>query len=464
MNALAAPASAIAADLDLDLPLGADNLHLSYGRHAVLRGVDLHLPRGQVLGLIGRNGAGKSSLIGCLLGLLRPQGGQARLFGAPALALDDARKQCLGYVPQQPQSFGWMKVGQLMGYLAQLYPQWQRAHADALLKRWDLDPAQAIGKLSPGQAQRLAVVRALAPRPALLVLDEPASALDPVARRELLRDIVEQAIDNGTTVLFSSHIISDLERVASHVAFLHEGRILLNQPLDELKSQTMRLFVPGAGAAQRPCAQPGFDARAAERGVDQAHRHVHVLLQLAREVVAGRGELRHVRGRGRLPAHRSGEIAARRGHAGLRHPEQADAVVAGAGDLRARVQAAMHLQLHVRLAAAQPHIADQHIGHAPGLAAAAGDQFMRTAGLERRQPRLPAAIVAGLRFHAPAGEFDLHLRAGRGLAPHRDRPVALHHRVILEQRVQQRRVGGPCAEGVAGQREQHGVEAARHAA
>lgn len=261
MNALAASLSAFATDLDLDLPLGADGLHLSYGKHVVLRGVDLHLPRGQVLGLIGRNGAGKSSLIGCLLGLLRPQAGQARVFGAPALALDDARKQQLGYVPQQPQSFGWMKVGQLMGYLAQLYPQWERAHADALLKRWDLDPAQAIGKLSPGQAQRLAVVRALAPRPALLVLDEPASALDPVARRELLRDIVEQAIDNGTTVLFSSHIISDLERVASHVAFLHEGRILLNQPLEELKGQTVRLLVPAASAAQLPAKLPGELAR-----------------------------------------------------------------------------------------------------------------------------------------------------------------------------------------------------------
>ncbi|SBV36535.1 ABC transporter related protein [uncultured Stenotrophomonas sp.] len=250
-------ASAFTTDLDLDLPLSADGLHLSYGKHAVLRGVDLQLPRGQVLGLIGRNGAGKSSLIGCLLGLLRPQAGQARLFGATALVLDDVRKAQLGYVPQQPQAFGWMKVGQLLGYLAQLYPQWQRAHVDALLKRWDLDPAKAIGKLSPGQAQRLAVVRALAPRPALLVLDEPASALDPVARRELLRDIVEQAIDNGTTVLFSSHIISDLERVASHVAFLHEGRILLNQPLDELKSQTVRLLIPAAGAAQLPAKLPG---------------------------------------------------------------------------------------------------------------------------------------------------------------------------------------------------------------
>ena len=257
MNALAVPASPLATGLDLDLPLAAHDLQLAYGKQAVLRGVDLQLPRGQVLGLIGRNGAGKSSLIGCLLGLLRPQAGHAQVFGVPSLALDDACKLRLGYVPQQPQSFGWMKVGQLMAYLSQLYPQWDRGHADDLLKRWGLEPAQAIGKLSPGQAQRLAVVRALAPRPELLVLDEPASALDPVARRELLRDIVEQAVDNGATVLFSSHIISDLERVASHVTFLHEGRILLNQPLDDLKSQSVRLRLPASVAANLPPQLPG---------------------------------------------------------------------------------------------------------------------------------------------------------------------------------------------------------------
>src|SRR5690606_5681792 len=104
------------------MPLSCSGIHLAYGRHGVLRGVDLHLPRGEVLGLIGRNGAGKSSLIACMLGLLRPQRGQARLFGGPSLYLDDARKAMLGYVPQQPQYFGCMKVAELFGYLAQLYP------------------------------------------------------------------------------------------------------------------------------------------------------------------------------------------------------------------------------------------------------------------------------------------------------------------------------------------------------
>lgn len=264
MNALAAPVESTS--LDLDTPLAAVGLHLAYGRRDVLRGIDLRLHGGEVLGLIGRNGAGKSSLIGCLLGLLRPQAGSAQVMGAPALALDDARKAQLGYVPQQPQAFGWMKVGQLFAYLGQLYPGWDPAYAATLLRRWDLDPSRAIGKLSPGEAQRLALARALTPRPALLVLDEPGSALDPVARRELLRGIVEQAIDNGTTVLFSSHIVSDLERVASRVAFLHQGRLLLDRALDEVKDNVVRVIVPAAATARLPAALPGELARRALDG------------------------------------------------------------------------------------------------------------------------------------------------------------------------------------------------------
>lgn len=248
------------------MPLSCSGIHLAYGRHGVLRGVDLHLPRGEVLGLIGRNGASKSSLIACMLGLLRPQRGQARLFGGPSLYLDDARKAMLGYVPQQPQSFGWMKVAELFGYLAQLYPTWDRAYAAALLQRWEIDPARPIGRLSPGQAQRLALARALAPHPSLLVLDEPASALDPLARRELLREPVTRALDAGTTVLLSSHIVSDLERVASRVAFLHEGRLLLDHPLDQIKDDIVRITVPAASAGRLPASLPGELARSTGEG------------------------------------------------------------------------------------------------------------------------------------------------------------------------------------------------------
>lgn len=249
--------------LDLAVPLRADGLHKRYGKQEVLRGVNLQLRQGEVLGLIGRNGAGKSTLLACLLGLTRPDAGTASVFGQAALRMDDDAKARLGYVPQQPQAFGWLTVAELMRYLRQLYPVWDAGFVAALLKRWEVPVDKPIAKLSPGQAQRAAIVRALAPQPSLLVLDEPASALDPVARRELLRELALQAGESGTTVLFSSHIVSDLERVASRVALLHEGRLLLDTDIDAAREGIARLWLPD-GAALPAHALPGELAR---------HRH-----------------------------------------------------------------------------------------------------------------------------------------------------------------------------------------------
>lgn len=243
--------------LDFDLPIRAEALHLRFGDITVLNGIDLQIARGEVVGLIGRNGAGKTSLLHCLLGLLRPRRGQARLFGGDALRLDDARKRHLGFVAQQAQAFGWMKIEELMAFMAQLYPDWDRQRANMLLRRWELDPIQKVSTLSPGQAQRLALVRALTPRPALLVLDEPAASLDPLARRDLLREIITHTCDEGATVLFSSHIVSDLERIASRVLFLNDGKLLLDQPLDELKDRILRVSLATSAAAALPHPQPG---------------------------------------------------------------------------------------------------------------------------------------------------------------------------------------------------------------
>lgn len=246
---------------DAPVPLAVDGLIKQYDHRSVLRGVSLAIEPGAVLGLIGRNGAGKSTLIRAMLGLIEPDAGHATVWGVPALRLTDAVKQRLGYVPQQPEAMAWLQVGEMLDFIGRFYPRWDAAYVDATLERWQLPRNRMLAKLSPGERQRVAIVRALAPQPELLVLDEPASALDPVGRRELLREIASRAGESGTTVLFSTHIVSDLERVASHVAFLHEGRLLLHSELDSLKERNLRLHVPEAVAAQLRDDVPGEVSR-----------------------------------------------------------------------------------------------------------------------------------------------------------------------------------------------------------
>ncbi|MFT3719654.1 ABC transporter ATP-binding protein [Pseudorhodoferax sp.] len=240
--------------------LGARGLVRGFGGRRVLDGVALQVAPGSVVGLAGRNGAGKTTLIECLLGLQRPDQGEAWLLGRPSQRLGDAEKARLGYVAQRPDSFGWMRVGAMLDFVAGLYPRWDHGLAAQLLQRWGLHRDRWLRELSPGQRQQVAIVRALAPRPDLLVLDEPAAALDPVARRALLREIVDGVLEHGSTVLFSSHILSDLERVASHVAVLHGGRLLLHESLDALKDGVRRAWLP-AGAPLPPQPLPGELAR-----------------------------------------------------------------------------------------------------------------------------------------------------------------------------------------------------------
>ncbi|OEC36663.1 ABC-2 type transport system ATP-binding protein [Pseudomonas cuatrocienegasensis] len=215
-----------------------------YADHQVLDDLSLRVEPGSILGLVGRNGAGKSTLLRCMLGLLRADKGQAFVQGRDALRLDDQAKSALSYVPQQPDSFPWMTVGAMLDFVGSLYPNWDADLVKRLLDRWELSRARQLNKLSPGERQQVALIRALGSRPQLLVLDEPAAALDPVARRELLREIVGSAAEQGATVILSTHIISDLERIASEVAFLHQGRLLLQAGLDELKDEVRRIVLP----------------------------------------------------------------------------------------------------------------------------------------------------------------------------------------------------------------------------
>ena len=215
----------------------------------VLQQLDWQILPGQVVGLLGRNGAGKSTLIECLLGLCPPDQGTVTIFGEDVRKLSDGARARIGYVPQKADLFEWLTPRQMLAYFKALYPQWNAAKVDALLARWGFDAAKcatAIGKLSGGEKQRLSIIRALAHNPELLILDEPVSALDPVGRRDFLHELVDGVIERDTTVVFSTHILSDLERVALDVAFLKDGKIALQGGLDELLEGARRLVGPAA--------------------------------------------------------------------------------------------------------------------------------------------------------------------------------------------------------------------------
>jgi ABC-2 type transport system ATP-binding protein len=220
-----------------------DQLSKSFQYKTVLSGLSLDVYPGQVIGLLGRNGAGKSTLMECMLGLREVDAGAVRLFGEDARRPSDATRAKIGYVPQKSDLFEWLTPNQLLDYFRALYPHWNGDKVESLLNRWGFGPVarkQQISKLSGGEKQRLSIIRALAHDPQLLVLDEPVAALDPVGRREFLQELINDVIERGTTVIFSTHILTDLERVALEVAFLKDGRITLKGQLDELLESSGR--------------------------------------------------------------------------------------------------------------------------------------------------------------------------------------------------------------------------------
>lgn len=230
--------------LHQDSIVSVKGLSKHFAGHMVLDNISLQVEPGSILGLIGPNGAGKSTLLNCMLGLLRPDAGSTQIFSTPSMKLDDRHKSTLSYVPQRPDTLAWMTVGGMLDFVGSLYPAWDKALVQRLLIHWKLDARRGLSKLSPGERQQVELIRALAAHPRLLVLDEPAAALDPFARRELLEEIVECAGNQGTTIIISTHIMSDLERIATHIAFLNQGRVYLYDALERLNQDLRRVSVP----------------------------------------------------------------------------------------------------------------------------------------------------------------------------------------------------------------------------
>jgi ABC-2 type transport system ATP-binding protein len=195
------------------------------------------------MGLVGAHGSGKTTLLKTALGLLKADKGQTKLFAEDAWHLSDINKQKLGFVAQSLDFFDWMKVQQLLEYNSGFYSNWDSVKANQLIDDWDIAKDKKVSTLSEGQKQRLAITLAMSHSPELLVLDEPVASLDPVARRQFIKQLIDMNLDNQTSILFSTHITSDIERVAADVAFLKAGKIQYQGGVDELKEQVVRLHI-----------------------------------------------------------------------------------------------------------------------------------------------------------------------------------------------------------------------------
>jgi len=212
-----------------------------FGAKRALDNVSLAIPRGVVFGLVGANGAGKTTLIRHLLGLLQAQTGSVRVFGLDPVQEPVRVLARVGYLSEEGDLPGWMRVDELLRYMRAFYPTWDEVYAQDLRRQFELDPAAKVKTLSKGQRARAGLLVALAYRPELLLLDEPSSGLDPIVRRDILGAIVRTIADEGRTVLFSSHLLDEVERISDRVAMLKGGRILFTGELDEIKQTHHRL-------------------------------------------------------------------------------------------------------------------------------------------------------------------------------------------------------------------------------
>ncbi len=218
-----------------DPVIRVEGLTRRFGHTVALDGLSLNVPRGAVFGVVGANGAGKTTLIRHLLGLYRPQAGTVRVFGLDPVRDPVGVLSRVGYLSEENDLPPWMRVADLLRYVRAFYPGWDDAYAESLRATFAIDPAARVRELSRGQKARTGLLVALAYRPELLVLDEPSTGLDPLARRDILAAVLRTVADEGRTVIFSSHLLDEVERVSDHVALLDRGRVVVQGPLDEVR-------------------------------------------------------------------------------------------------------------------------------------------------------------------------------------------------------------------------------------
>jgi ABC-2 type transport system ATP-binding protein len=226
------------------------DLRFSYGRQEVLSGVNLTVPKGSIFGFLGRNGAGKTTLIKTLLGLQKPTSGRASILGLDCFDSALAVRKRIGYMAEDQQMYGWMTVSQIINWVAGFYPNWDSAFTDKLTDMLRLSKGTKVKALSKGQNSSLALLLALGHHPELVILDDPTLGLDPIARKDFLRHVIDLLQSNSVTVFFSSHLLYEIEPVADHIAILDNGVIRTHGRTDDLRDRVRRfIFKPTADVA-----------------------------------------------------------------------------------------------------------------------------------------------------------------------------------------------------------------------
>lgn len=238
-----------------------DQLSKSFGSRQVLHELTLSIPAGQTFALLGRNGAGKTTTIRIMLGLIPEDSGTVRIAGIdPTKEPLKARSQ-VGYLGEDQTMYGWMTALELCRFLAPFYRTWDMAWARDCLARFDIPLHTRIGRLSKGQSVKLGLVVALAHRPPIVILDDPSMGLDPIARKEFNRDLVEHLQTSGCTVLYSSHLLDEVEAVADTVAILDRGRIVRTGTTDLLREEVKQILLPFDSVAGTPHPEGLLDVR-----------------------------------------------------------------------------------------------------------------------------------------------------------------------------------------------------------
>ena len=272
------------------LAVHAENLGHRYRKNWAVRGLNLQAPQGRVYGFLGLNGAGKSTTIRMLMGLIRRQEGTARVLGLDPERDPVRLKRQVGYVAETHNFYEWMTVEEILGFAAHYRPDWDHAFAGDLLRRFGLEfhRESRVGELSKGQRSKVSLLMSLAFRPKLLILDEPTSGLDPSARREFFEGVLAGYQEEGGTIFVSSHLVNEIAGIVDHVGLIHEGRMHLEMPVEELRASVKRVrltFENEAPAAEIACPgllkarKDGREALLSVRDFAQNERQLRQVLQ-----------------------------------------------------------------------------------------------------------------------------------------------------------------------------------------